>query len=320
MGTMTRLQPVVLVCFAAALQCAGLQSMAATTWPELLMQAACEHRGLRFPSKDCDGDSASQDEASKRLAWVNLAVHIPNLFSVAGVSVLADAYGRRPALALSIAGQCVMPLCAACFSLSSDGGFYKLLGLTFVASWTGGWTGMFAMMMSVIADSSDGWSDRSRTLAFMILETTAVVGSTAGPLLGAKMSVLLGLRASFLVTAMLMAAPLLVVAVMPETLQTQKPWSWENANIIAQIRLFTQHRTLTCLGLANFFLTVSGVGSVNSLYLIKVKSWGTMQLAQLSSFGMAINFFGMLLGLPLYTFHAATFAVLNQLHVQVYQS
>ena len=155
------------------------------------------------------------------------------------------------------------------------------------------------MMMAVIADVSADWDDRSRTLALMILETSGSVGGLIGPVLGASVAEAFGLRNSFLMTALIMAAPIVVIVCLPETLPRRQPFYWRKANIIAQVKVLTEHRAFVCIGLGFFVMSVIGAGQVNNMYLIKVVRFSTMQLAKVMTVIFVVNIVGMLAGLPL---------------------
>ena len=144
-------------------------------------------------------------------------------------------------------------------------------------------------MMTVIADVSASWSDRWRTLALMALEAIASIGSMCGPVLGATIARKVHLRQSFLATAVIMLASMLVICGLPETLPQRKQWSWKKANIVNQILVLGEHRAFICLAIGYCCLTISGVSSINNLYLIRVVQFDTMQLAEMASTMSFVN-------------------------------
>ena len=63
-------------------------------------------------------------------------------------------------------------------------GYWFVLAITCVFSFTGGNTATFSTSMSVIADVTDGWTDRARTNVFITLEAALWGGGILGPVIG----------------------------------------------------------------------------------------------------------------------------------------
>lgn len=101
---------------------------------ELMLERACLKHNLTYPSANCTGDISSQDLASRRLSYYNLATSMPALLTVAGVAMTADAYGRKPAAVLPYTGSMLATLAVASLPATDIAGmdsFFVLLGATF---------------------------------------------------------------------------------------------------------------------------------------------------------------------------------------------
>ena len=77
-------------------------------------------------------------------------------------------------------------------------GFWVIMGISLVCSFTGGNTATFSSAMSVIADVSVGWTPVQRTNLFMLLEAALWGGGIVGPILGGSVAKVVGLRNTFL--------------------------------------------------------------------------------------------------------------------------
>ena len=103
-------------------------------------------------------------------------------------------------------------------------GYWFVLAITCVFSFTGGNTATFSTSMSVIADVTDGWTDRARTNVFIMLEAALWGGGILGPVIGGKLGKLLGLRQSFLFAVVgIGVAIVLLLLCFQETLKERRP-------------------------------------------------------------------------------------------------
>ena len=99
-------------------------------------------------------------------------------------------------------------------------GYWVILGISLVTSFTGGNTATFSSAMSVIADVSHGWSAVQRTNLFMMLEAALWGGGIIGPILGSSVAKVVGLRNTFLFAViMILLGIVLLLCFYTETLR-----------------------------------------------------------------------------------------------------
>lgn len=209
---------VMLACLATGIGGASIMAV----WSELLLSRACERANIPFPSQACDQHPESQTEATLRQTYMQLAQSIPNALTVGMVSSIADSRGRRLAMILSFIST--LMFCVAVFlvpdKVGSVDGYWVILGISLVTSFTGGNTATFSSAMSVIADVSHGWSAVQRTNLFMMLEAALWGGGIVGPILGSSVAKVVGLRNTFLFAViMILLGVVLLLCFYTETLR-----------------------------------------------------------------------------------------------------
>jgi MFS family permease len=270
-----------LICLAQL--CMVLGGATVVQWNELLMQRECARRNIPFPSEGCNESKEAQRAASLREGWMNMAVAIPNFLTIGVISSIADAFGRKPAILLSLGGQAVLPLCIWLIPLAghvclhggagapgsgsssgsaSDGdepgshcveNFWVVLGITALSSFTGGGQVCINMMFAVLGDLSIGWQARERTRAYVVLEFFQWCGSTLGPLTFVAITVACGglLRAGFGFSFGVLAVACSLVLLSPESLEPARRvrFSWWRAGPVSQLRIFCEHSVLRRLAL-----------------------------------------------------------------------
>ena len=213
---------VMLACLCSGIGGASIMAV----WSELLLSRACDRLHIPFPSQECDQSSHAQVEATLRQTYMGLAQSIPAALTVGMVSSIADSSGRRWAMILSFLS--VLTFAAAVFLVPSKvfgiDGFWVILGISLVCSFTGGNTATFSSAMSVIADVSVGWTPVQRTNLFMLLEAALWGGGIVGPILGGYVAKIVGLRTTFLFAIIMISiAIVLLLCCFTETLREVSP-------------------------------------------------------------------------------------------------
>ena len=222
--------PALAVMAACSVMLLGLSSIQAV-WTELLLQRACVRLQLPYPSVACD--HGGQEEATLRATWMNLAMTIPAMLTVGTVSSVADSRGRRPAMLLTFISPLVFCLAVllvpGSFEVSGThiDGYWVILVVSCLFSFTGGNSATFSTAMSVIADISDGWEASARTALFMALEAAMWGGAIAGPTLGGKIAKIWGMSSAFLFAAAVIAVSMgLLLLFSTETLKEKRAFAW----------------------------------------------------------------------------------------------
>jgi MFS family permease len=292
---------------ACAVAILGMQVPLAV-WTELLLQRACERMGLPYPSTACD--RRGQDELTLRSSWLTLAQTVPAVFSVGAVSSIADTYGRRIAIILTFVSPLVYCLSVALTPPVVGGvdGYWIILTLTALSSFTGGSAATFSCAMSVIADVSDGLPATARTTLFMLLEAAMWGGAVLGPIVGGKAAEVLGnhnhegLRLSFFVGAAFIAFGAIILwCFYEETLKCRRPFRWDTANPISQLAPLFCHPVMRRFAVYLAFVNLSAVmqGAIINNYFVRVADLDVMELSTALSINMGATVVGLLVGLPI---------------------
>ena len=218
---------VMLACLATGIGGASIMAV----WSELLLSRACARHHIPFPSQACDQHPDAQTEATLRQTYMQLAQSIPNALTVGMVSSIADSRGRRLAMIFSFMTTLMFSVAVLLVPdrVGSIDGYWVILGICLVTSFTGGNTATFSSAMSVIADVSHGWTAVQRTNLFMMLEAALWGGGIIGPLLGSSVAKIVGLRNTFLFAAiMIVIGIVLLLCLYTETLRDseREPFTW----------------------------------------------------------------------------------------------
>ena len=177
--------------------------MIQSPFTELLLQRACERESIPFGTQACDHSSAAQTEATYRNTFMTIFSSIAGFVSLGVASVVADSYGRKYSLTAITIGSALYPAAIWLIPMSEISllghrfdGFWMILAITTVANLFG-IGGFLSISMSVMADVSASLSHAGRTNMLMLLEAATWGGSMIGPILGAKLANLQGLRTVF---------------------------------------------------------------------------------------------------------------------------
>jgi MFS family permease len=283
--------------FVSSIGTAGLGA----PWTELLMQTACERQNITYPSNACNQSPLAQSEAAWRQEWMNLGTTIPQFLTVGIIAQMADSYGRKPAILVGVIAGIAFPLSIAlipfgplCLGSICTDGFWYLLAVNIVTSFTGGQSACWAIQMTVMSDVSGSWSVEQRTMAFMLLEAAGAAGPIVGPVLGATLAEHYDLRAPFWFCSFTcLCQILLMLLCLKETLPDgeKKRFSLAASSPWRQMAAFFDHRIMIC-----FFILIGptaglggSVGVINNLYLMRVVNYSIMQLSYLMTFGTTIG-------------------------------
>eukprot|EP01043_Picozoa_sp_COSAG02_P066608 COSAG02_NODE_10424_length_1944_cov_1.831436_1_plen_472_part_00 len=293
--------------FVSSIGTAGLGA----PWTELLMQTACARHNVTYPSSECNQLPAAQTEAAWRQEWMNLGTTIPQFLTVGIIAQMADSFGRKPAILVGVIASIVNPLSVAlipfgevCLVSFCADGFWLLLAVNIMSSFSGGGSACWAIQMTVMSDVSGSWSVEQRTMAFMLLEAAGAAGPIIGPVLGAVLAERFDLRMPFWFCSFTcVCQALLMLVFLKETLPpaNKKRFSIKESSPWRQMAAFFDHRIMIC-----FFVLIGptaglggSVGVINNLYLMRVVDYTIMQLSYLTTFGTTIGIVGMIGGLPL---------------------
>ena len=313
---------VMVACLLSGIGAASIMAV----WTELLLLRACESRHLPYPSQACDQSEAAQSEATYRQTYMGLAQSIPAALTVGMVSSIADSRGRRLAMILSFVSTLIF--CSAVFLVPDRvfglDGYWLIIVVTAVCSFTGGQTATFSSAMSVIADVSVDWTAVQRTNLFMLLEAALWGGGIIGPVLGgavakagsARWGAQTGLRNTFLFAVILIVLGIaLLLCCYKETLRPvdRQPFSWARANPVSAMFPLFSHPVMRRFA---FMFATAGVGQngfffVTNLYLVRVADFTLMELSWFATIGTATTVAGLLLALPLLQRCLSTKALIN---------
>jgi MFS family permease len=241
-----------LACFCSGVGGASIMAV----WSELLLGRACGRLNIPFPSQACDQHPDAQTEATLRQTYMQLAQSIPAALTVGMVSSIADSRGRRLAMITSFISTlmfCVAVLVVPdrvpfAWALGPDeadlDGYWVILGISLVTSFTGGNTATFSSAMSVIADVSQGWTAVQRTNLFMMLEAALWGGGIVGPILGSSVAKIVGLQKTFLFAVLMISLGIvLLLCFYRETLRDseREAFTWSRANPVSAMGPLFSH-------------------------------------------------------------------------------
>ena len=309
----TQLVSCAAISLAAFVYCVG-QGATGPAVAELLLERACATRNLTYPSANCTSSVESQSDSSRRLSYYNLACSLPALLTVAWVSMVADARGRKMAAVVPYTGSLLaglavaaLPDHAVCADWGSGGcvdSFTALVVLTAVASASGGYFSVLSFSFAVIGDVTEGVAGgKLRTYLFAILETALMTGYFVGPALGGELARRYTIQRSlYFPVAMYGSGLVMILLAFTDTLDRGKraPFSWGRANPFGAMWMLLDNRISMTLAIIVLLSNASGgSGSVLPLYLGEALGYGPFETGWFQAAGQAGAAAGLLLVLPL---------------------
>ena len=298
------------LCLWGVIGCTAM-SLMQSPFTELLMQRACERQGIPFGSRECDKSAEAQSEATYRSTILAVTGSVAAFASLGVASVMADSFGRKDALTFIMTGNVLSP--ALVWLIPMDmvhvlgygfDGFWLIMGLGTLTSLFG--VGAYlSVSMSVMADVSAELSHATRTNMLMLLEAATWGGNMVGPILGAKLADVFGLRAVFGFSAGgSLLAIVLLLFFYDETLDPAQriAFSWKRANPIGQLWPLIAHPLMIKFSVIlgpTYLMAMIVNNMIQQLYLIRVIDSGIMELAVLLTINNVVGVVGLLVVLPL---------------------
>ena len=216
---------------------------------ELFIQRSCERHNVKT-NKDCVGFHTAQKEASSDFSWFLLATGLSSMVTCAAVGVIADAWGRKPAMLLPVTGMFFYTLAAWLLPVSAQ--WTVLLPIGTLAFACGGVYAPVSVGFATLADVTAAETPERRTRLFALVEATVWGGNLVGPLIGgAAISVcneiwpLEGAQHAFALLSLLYGLLMLfLLLVYPETCPAkQQSFSWSAGNPVGSLWLLATNRS-----------------------------------------------------------------------------
>ncbi|KJZ76344.1 hypothetical protein HIM_04426 [Hirsutella minnesotensis 3608] len=322
--------PCLVIIFAAEIGA----SMIAAPMSQIAEGVICRrfHPDVVDPTTDARCKNADvQAELAMLQGWGMTFALIPGLLMAVPYGMLADRYGRKVILCLSLFGMLLVQMTDVVIFLNPESFHYRLVWLDSLWIFIGG--GPVVYMALLFTMANDVSTETQRSTTFFYLAAATIGGELAsGPLAYVSMRNL-GAWSSVFIGIMCLAAAALIAFAVPETRQpkakesdaecrgqdVRRPVSESLRRRLSDgvkraaasaRRLFWDNRTL---GLLLFSLLFSTLGKYVSLilkqYTAKRFQWSWSEAALLSSISAAVN-----LGLVAVVLPAASQVLLTRLH------
>lgn len=164
----------------------------------LTYQVIIDQTCISLDADDCS-DSEVSSKASLTVLYANTATYLPGLLTTGFYSSVANIYGRKIVMIISLFGLMIYAFLFAYVVLVEPTDYMELIILaSFVMGATGTYTTFMMGAFSYVADTTD---PASRTRAYSITESCLYIGKIVGPLASGLWAHSFGFRVPFVAAA-----------------------------------------------------------------------------------------------------------------------
>jgi MFS family permease len=183
------------------------------SYQAIIQQICNEDQG----GNDCSNAHVTS-RASMVIVYCNIATYAPGLLTTGLYSSVANIYGRKSVMIISLIGVVIYSL-IYCFIVMFDPHFYVALAIvaSFVMGISGSYTTYIMGAFSYVADSTTH-TPEERNRAYSVTESCLYLGKIVGPLVGGLYASYFGYIVPFLAAAVLSTVAIANVIYLPESL------------------------------------------------------------------------------------------------------
>lgn len=272
------------------------------SYQAIIQQICNEDQG----GNDCSSAHVTS-RASIVIVYCNIATYAPGLLTTGLYSSVANIYGRKSVMIISLVGVIIYSL-LYCFIVMFDPKFYVALAIvaSFVMGISGSYTTYIMGAFSYVADST-AHTPEERNRAYSVTESCLYLGKIVGPMIAGLYASYFGYIVPFLSAAVLSALAVASIIYIPESLPLDAATRGQALvlnplQVVANIQLLFTHSPelgrspLPSVATAFFlyYFALMGFVTVVYVYMKHAFGWGTLYFGIYDSVNGAIQAVSML--------------------------
>lgn len=258
-------------------------------------QVTIEQVCIQINSDSCS-DANVSSRASMVILYCNTATYLSGLLTTGFYSSIANIYGRKLVMMISLFGLGVYSLMYSYVAAFSPNNFLMIMVIaSFVMGVTGSYTTFIMGSFSYVADSTMH-DPKNRNYAYSLTEASLYFGKIVGPIASGLYANYYGFKVPFLACAVIVFCATLFVVFMKESLppslsSRRKEVVLNPFQTLDNISLIFTHRPklgqsplpLVAVSFFLYYLALMGWVSVIYLYLKFRFNWGAFMLGLFDS-------------------------------------